>query len=186
MLTGGTRSNVTKALDLHLNAARSTLVECGSVFARHSVAVLVMAVAGCSGEASRPGGPPGVDYAQVASVAERVPSPDYSVDVAGLAVQADASQVISTTVGSLGLSQGEQPGELYVIDHDPALGSSFASTDAAFAAGRPLPVAATIPAERLGLVGETLPTVLNVIILHAADGVKAYQVIRVTIATATF
>jgi hypothetical protein len=89
-------------------------------------------------------------------------------------------------VGSLGLSQGEQTGELYVIDNDPALGSSFGSIDAAFAAGSPLPVAATIPAENLGLVGETLPTVLNVIILHTADGVKAYQVIRVTIATATF
>jgi hypothetical protein len=182
---GVTGSNVTAAVDLDLSAERSR-VKYGSVFAERIVVVLVMALVRCSGGSSPPSGAPSADYADVASIAERVPAPDYSVDFGALAVQADASQVVSSVVGRLGLSQGEQTGEFYVIDNDPALGPSFASIDAAFAAGDPVPVAASIPAEGLGLVGETLPMVINVIILHAADGVKAYQVIRVTIAAATF
>jgi hypothetical protein len=123
-------------------------------------------------------------YATVSSTgnqAQEIPAPDYSVGFGSLVLLSDVNQVVTTASGTVSLSVGAQAGEFYVITATSP-GATFASIDAAYTAlvGSQTAVAATIPAASFSLSGTTLPETRYVIILHAANGVKAYQVATVT------
>jgi hypothetical protein len=127
-------------------------------------------------------------YASVSSTgnqAQQVLAPDYAVGFGSLVLRTDVDQVVTTASGTVSLSLGSQAGEFYVVNTNASLGSDFADIDAAYAAGTPAAVAATIPAASFSLGGTTLPEHRNIIILHASNGVKAYQVVTITFNVAT-
>lgn len=108
----------------------------------------------------------------------QVPAPDYTLDFTGYEVKADAHRVVQSATGSVALVPGAHPGESYVTDSDQELGATFAHIESAYTAGTSAPLGSTVTAFRL--VGETLPTRRNLIILHAENGVRSYQVLRIT------
>ncbi len=119
--------------------------------------------------------------AQVSSAdsgTDQVSSPDYWLDFSGYVVKNDINHVVQSTTGVVKVMAGGHVGEAYLIDARQDLGWSFGAVDAAYTAGAPAPLDATI--SEFGLAGATLPTLRNVIILHTQNGVKSYQVLRVT------
>ena len=119
--------------------------------------------------------------AQVSSAdsgANQVSAPDYWLDFSGYVIKADINHVVQSTTGAVSVMAGSHPGESYVVDTRQDLGWSFAAIDAAYSAGAAATLGATI--SDLGLAGTTLPVLRNVIILHTENGVKSYQVLRVT------
>lgn len=127
-------------------------------------------------------------YSSVSSASNaevQVPAPDYTVAFGSFVLQTDVDQVVTTASGTVTLTENAQDGEFYVVDANQSLGATFDDIDTAYAAGTPAAVGASIPAASFTLVGETLPTVRNVIVLHAVSGVKTYQVIRITFGVAS-
>jgi len=120
-------------------------------------------------------------YAAVSSTVSetQVPAPDYDLSFGALTLQTNVGDVVQSASGTIAADATDQTGEFYVIS-TAALGSSFAEIDSAYKAGTPAALGASIDATAFGLVGATLPTVRNVIIVHTVSGVNAYQVIRVT------
>ncbi len=132
--------------------------------------------------------PTSATYATVTSSgngASAVPAPNYTVAFGSLSITTDVNQAVQTATGTVALNAGSQAGETYVVDVNQSLGSTFAAIDTAYGAGTPVAVAATIPAASFTLGSATLPTVRNVIVLHTANFVKSYQVIRITFTAAT-
>lgn len=122
-------------------------------------------------------------YSSVSSASNQevqVPAPDYTVAFGSFVLQTDVNQAVTTASGTMALTENAQTGEFYVVDNNQSLGATFDAIDTAYDAGTPAAVGATIPAASFTLVGETLPVVRNIIVLHATSGVKSYQVIRVT------
>ncbi|MDP9036403.1 MAG: hypothetical protein M3O50_16505 [Myxococcota bacterium] len=105
-------------------------------------------------------------------------SPDYWLDFGGYVVKEDMAHVVQSTTGAVKLMAGRHLGEAYVVDTHQDLGWSFGAVDAVYTAGAPAPLGAIM--SELGLVGATLPTLRNVIILHTQNGVRSYEVLRVT------
>ncbi|MDP9036398.1 MAG: hypothetical protein M3O50_16480 [Myxococcota bacterium] len=114
-----------------------------------------------------------------------VPSPNYTVGFGDLSIQTDVGQVVQTASGTVALNAGTQAGELYVIDSNQSLGSNFDSIDTAYGAGTPVAVAPTLLVGAFSLPTAQLPTVRNVIIVHTANYVRAYEVIRITFTATT-
>lgn len=114
------------------------------------------------------------------SVGKALPAPNYSVGLGAVEVVTDVQQLVTSARGFVSLTEGSQPGQSLVINQDAALRSSFAAIDAAFEAGNPAEIDDTIPVENFSLLGRTLPAVRNLVFLHEVNGVRAYQVVRVT------
>jgi hypothetical protein len=111
-----------------------------------------------------------------------VTAPSYTFSN-GLAVTADINDMVLTQTGSFYLYAGLQPGEGYVVTSALAGGPSFAQIDAAYSSGVPTPIpggsSPTIAASLFNLVGYALPLMRSVIVLHAQNGVKSYEVFTV-------
>jgi len=116
------------------------------------------------------------------AVANQVPAPEYTLDASGIAVTTDTNDAVHSATGSatLNLAALAQAGELYVVDGNDSLGefSTYAEIDAFYGLGAPTAIA-PIDASEFNLTG-TLPLVRNVIISHTEEGVRSYEVIRVT------
>jgi hypothetical protein len=108
----------------------------------------------------------------------QVSAPNYGLDFSGYVVKEDINHVVQSTTSAVKVMAGSHLGESYLVDTRQDLGWSFAAVDAAYTAGAPAPLGATIA--EFGLAGTTLPTLRNVIILHTQNGVRSYQVLRVT------
>jgi hypothetical protein len=121
-------------------------------------------------------------YAQYygSGVESPVAPPNYTVSLASLAVQTNASGVVDTATGTLGLTAGSQVGQSYVVIAG-SVGATFAAVDTAYTgAGAPTAVAATIAASAFTLGGVQLPVVRTLILSNTSNGVRAYQVVRIT------
>ncbi|MDP9034557.1 MAG: hypothetical protein M3O50_07095 [Myxococcota bacterium] len=132
--------------------------------------------------------PTSATYATVTSSgngASAVPAPNYTAAFGSLSITTDVNQAVQTATGTVALNAGSQAGETYVVDANQSLGSTFAAIDTAYGAGTPVAVAATIPVASFTLGSATLPTVRNLIVLHTANNVKAYQIVRITFTAAT-
>jgi hypothetical protein len=133
-------------------------------------------------------GPTSATYATVTSsgnTAAAVPAPNYTVGFGSLAITTDVNQAVQTATGTVALTAGSQAGETYVVDTNQSLGATFAAIDTAYGLGTPVAVATTIAVASFTLGAATLPTIRNVIVLHTANSVKSYQVIRITFTAAT-
>ena len=127
-------------------------------------------------------------YNSITSSQSSVVPTDYMVDGTSVAVQSDANKTISDVAGSINLTDGTVPGQKYVIS-SAALGSSpsFDTIDAAYLAGTAVTISSqnpSIDAADLGLVGVSLASgdiTREVIVAHIVNGIRAYQVITLTV-----
>lgn len=163
--------------------ARSSSIRCASIPICRTAFVLVVALVSCL-PVVEDRDPETTAY-NAKSAGEQLPAPDYAVDLSGVAVETDARGVVADASGTVHLLENAQTGEFYVIDSDETLDSSFAAIDDAYTSGIPVEVNTTIRVESFELIGQTLPAVRNLIVLHSADGVKTYQVLRITFSTGT-
>ncbi|HMU39303.1 MAG TPA: hypothetical protein PKE31_09845 [Pseudomonadota bacterium] len=120
------------------------------------------------------------------ATASAVPPSDYVLDLTGLVVQQNASNIVQAAGGVIQLTDGLVPGSQYVVDMDTLTGApSFAELDAVFVAGTPTDIVGanpTVPAAALNLVGLDLTAAphRSIVIAHTISGTRAYQVFRVT------
>lgn len=120
------------------------------------------------------------------ATASAVPAADYTIDLVGIAIQVDASNIVQSASGSAALTDGTVTGEQYVVDMDTLPASpTFADLDAAFQNGTPHSIAGAnpmIPASELNLAGLdlTTPQHRNIIVAHSVSGTPAYQLFRIT------
>jgi hypothetical protein len=120
-------------------------------------------------------------FAQVSGATSdiQVPAPDYSTDFSGMTVQSDFENKVTSATGNAALSAGDNLGEKYVIVPG-SIGTSFAEADAAYGAGTKVDMASTIPAASFLSGGDSLPASRTLIISHTVEGVRAYEVVRIT------
>ncbi len=120
------------------------------------------------------------------ATASAVPAADYTIDLIGINIQVDASNVVQSSSGSAQLLDGLVTGEQYVVDMDTLPASpTFADLDAAFLNGTSRSIAGnnpSIPASELNLAGLDLstPQYRNIIVVHTQNGTRAYQLFRIT------
>jgi hypothetical protein len=120
-------------------------------------------------------------FAQVsgATTDTQVPAPDYTTDFSGMTIQTDVDSKVDSATGSLALGAGDHAGEKYVIVSG-SIGTSFAAADDAYAAGTKVDFSSSISAGSFLSNGDQLPATRTLIIMHAEEGVRAYEVIRIT------
>jgi len=121
-----------------------------------------------------------------ATAAGSVPAPNYTLDVSGLSVITDASNIVQTVSGAAILTTGSVPGQQYlVVSAVGPLGPypyTYAAIDTAFKAGTPTSISSTILAAQFVLVGGdlTTPQVRTVIVANAASGFVSYEAFKIT------
>lgn len=116
------------------------------------------------------------------------PPPDYEADSSSVAVETSVGQTVLGAVGSIELTDGTVTGQQYVVlTTDLGASPSFDTINTAFLAGTPVAISGadpSIPASSLGLVGASLAggsITRTVLVQNSANGVVAYQVLKLTI-----
>lgn len=120
---------------------------------------------------------------------ERVPAPDYSIDVSTLNVYTALAtpNVVESTEGDLVATVGVQAGEAYRI-YNGSVGPTWGDVDWAYGQGT-VPPGSTItgspfsvPSTSLLAAGATLPATRTVIVRHddSATGIPSYQFFTLT------
>jgi len=115
--------------------------------------------------------------------AQSVQAPEYSIDTSGLTILVDDDQEVQSATGSmpLSLAMGAVAGQSYMVLAQSGL-DTFAELDAAWNAGAPSAIGASVPAADFSLVGQDLdnPTIRTLIIANISEGVAAYQAFEIT------
>jgi hypothetical protein len=111
-----------------------------------------------------------------------VPAPNTTLDFSSFVLMTDFNDVVTSATGTVGLTPGSQLGQTYVLLETSGL-MTYADIDAAFLAGSPAAVPATIAAADFMLVGDDLtgtPQVRTLIIANTESGVASYQVFEIS------
>jgi hypothetical protein len=118
------------------------------------------------------------------ATAQSVAAPNYALDVSGLALLTDVNDVVVSAIGSGALTSGSVTGQTYVVVDENAMSTldTYAELNAAFLAGTPAAVTATIPAMAFTLVGDDLTTtqIRTLIIANKSNGVASYQALAIS------
>lgn len=116
---------------------------------------------------------------QGTATAERVPAPDYAIDLTSVVVQKDVADNIDTIVGTVGLMPNGQSAEDMVVVNGDIAGTTWVDVDQAFKAGTPQP-AGNIGADQVAAPGTHLPATRVIILRHTLTGVPSYTTFTIT------
>lgn len=124
------------------------------------------------------------------AVAERVPAPDYTIDVSSLVINTDANGDVDTTSGAAAFTLVTQTAEDYVVLDADIGGPTWADVDSSWnsaSAGGGMNIGVTaftgsIPSVQLAPHGMALatPHVRTVILRHTLTGVPSYTTFTIT------
>ncbi|MBA3545671.1 MAG: hypothetical protein H0T76_04240 [Nannocystis sp.] len=123
---------------------------------------------------------------QASAMGDSVAAPDYLIDIDGINAVTDADQVVVSATGSVALTAGLVSGQTYVVVDASGL-DTYAELDAAYLAGSPAAVGASVPAADFTLVGEDLDALpkRTLIIANIEGAVASYQAFEITFHPAT-
>ncbi len=121
------------------------------------------------------------EVAQASAEGDSVSAPNYTIDPDALDVLADADQVVVSATGGVALTAGSVAGQTYVVVEASGL-DTYAELDAAYLAGTPAAIGASVPAADFTLVGEDLDTLpkRTLIIANIESAVASYQAFEIT------
>lgn len=114
-----------------------------------------------------------------------VPPPNYGTDASSLGLMVDAAKLVTQASGAVQLFDMVQPGESYVISNmDFGTTPSYGDVDLQFSMGTQAAISGNNPvitAADLNLIGADLnqPLFRSILIAHAVEGVRSYQVIAI-------
>lgn len=128
------------------------------------------------------------NYAVVTATATTmgVTAPNYTLDVSGVAVTGDFSNVVQTVTGNFALTAGSSTGDFYVISAG-AVADTYSAINTAYLAGTPVTMATSIAASTVMAVGTDLTggVVRSLIIAKIQSGVRSYQKFAITFSAPT-
>jgi len=121
------------------------------------------------------------DEVQAVAAGQSLAAPDYAIDLSTLLYGTDAGDVVTSASGSVGLTAGMVAGQTYVVVDDSGL-DTHEELDAAFIAGVPAAIGATVPASAFTLIGDdlTIPQKRTLIFANTQDDVVSYQRFEIT------
>lgn len=122
------------------------------------------------------------EVVEASAYGDSVTAPDYAINPAGLLILVDAQQLVQSVTGAVSLLAGEQAGQTYVVADASGL-HTYAELDAAFKAGTPQQVGATVPAADFSLVGEDMDAEVvkrTLILANTENEVASYQAFEIT------
>lgn len=121
------------------------------------------------------------DVVQASAEGDSVSAPNYTIDPDALDVLADADQVVVSATGGVALTEGSVAGQTYVVVEASGL-NTYAELDAAYLAGTPAAIGASVPAADFTLVGEDLDTLpkRTLILANIESEVASYQAFEIT------
>lgn len=118
------------------------------------------------------------------ATAQSVPASNYTLDVSGFALLTDVNDVVVSAVGSAVLTSGSVTGQTYVVVDENAMSTldTYAELNAAYLAGTPAALTASIPVAAFTLLGDDLTTsqIRTLIIANKSQGVASYQSFAIT------
>lgn len=117
-----------------------------------------------------------------------VPAPDYTINMVsgGFSFKSDALKVVQATSGNVVLTAGTTTGSAYVVDNGTLSNvPTYASVAAAYQLGSEHALGGgnpQVPAAHFNLNGVNLtsPVVRTLIVSRTVNGVKAYQLFKIT------
>lgn len=130
-------------------------------------------------------------YASVvaSTQANIVSAPIYTLSLTNgtpFTIQVDANKVVTSVAGNVTLTDGAVLGDHYVVDPGTLLtGITYTTTLLAYAAATERTISGSnpvVPASNFGLVGVSLasPVVRTLIVAHTVNGVKGFQLFKIT------
>lgn len=121
------------------------------------------------------------EVTQASAEGDSVSAPNYTIDPDALDVLADADQVVVSATGGVALTAGSVAGQTSVVVEASGL-DTYAELDAAYLAGTPAAIGASVPAADFTLVGEDLDTLpkRTLIIANIESSVASYQAFEIT------
>jgi hypothetical protein len=127
------------------------------------------------------------------ATASAVPAPDYTIDLTGIVLQSDNADTVLSASGNAALANGAVRGQTYVVA-DGSIDTSFAAIDEAYTGGTPQTLVGSdagpdmlIAVAAFSLVGTDLTSnqQRSLIVANTQDGVRGYEVFRITFHPAT-
>lgn len=121
------------------------------------------------------------EVTQASAEGDSVSAPNYTIDPDALDVLADADQVVVSATGGVALTAGSVAGQTYVVADATGL-DTYPELDAAYLAGTPAAIGASVPASAFTLSGEDLDTLpkRTLILANIESGVASYQAFEIT------
>lgn len=121
------------------------------------------------------------DVVESSAMGDSVTVPDYAIEPDDLDVIVDEDQIVQAASGGVTLTAGAQTGQTFVVADAAGL-DTYAELDAAYLAGTPAAIGASIPASAFTLVAEDLDDlpIRTLILANIENGVASYQSFEIT------